>query len=269
MTLGDRIGQGRTAEVYAWGDGHVVKLFREGLEEAAEHEAAVTRAVCEAGLPAPAVEGVVEVDGRSGVVFARIDAPSMLWRMPSQPWLILRWVRIMADLQAAFHAHSAPGLPSQKDKLRPGIEAAERLPRETRLEILRRLDGLPDGDAICHGDFHPDNILLCPSGPIVIDWGGASSGDPAGDVGATSMLLKAGEPMPQTPRRRTIEWLRRAFVRLYLRRYCRRTGVSRAAVAAWELPRAASHLSWCNDAEAVPLMALVEERLAGNEEGHR
>ncbi|WP_308495210.1 hypothetical protein [Micromonospora purpureochromogenes] len=32
------------------------------------------------------------------------------------------------------------------------------------------LDGLPDGDRLCHDDFHPGNVLLAVDWTAVIDW---------------------------------------------------------------------------------------------------
>jgi len=48
----------------------------------------------------------------------------------------------------------------------------------------------PDQLAICHGDFHPNNILAA-AGKItgVLDWPGFAVADPAFDVGCTLMLM--------------------------------------------------------------------------------
>ena len=42
-------------------------------------------------------------------------------------------------------------------------------------------------------DLHPLNVLMGPSGPIVIDWTNASRGDPWVDVAVTWALIVAGE----------------------------------------------------------------------------
>ncbi len=57
MTLGKPIALGRTAEVYPWADGQVLKLFRPRWgKQAAEFEARIARAVYAAGLPARPLE---------------------------------------------------------------------------------------------------------------------------------------------------------------------------------------------------------------------
>jgi hypothetical protein len=75
-------GQGRTAEIYAWGTNQILKLFRSGWPlAAAEQEAQISRTVHELGLPVPATAGLIEVEGRHGIVFERIDGPSMLQQL--------------------------------------------------------------------------------------------------------------------------------------------------------------------------------------------
>ena len=63
--MGAPIARGRTAEVFTWKDGQVLKLFFDWVPPVwVETEAKVSRLVYEAGLPSPAIEGLVEVNGR-------------------------------------------------------------------------------------------------------------------------------------------------------------------------------------------------------------
>ena len=83
---GELLARGRTAEVFVWKDGQVLKLFLEKYPaEQVAYEARVTGAIYKAGLPAPAVGGVVEVDGRRGIIFERVDGPSMLQVLRYRP----------------------------------------------------------------------------------------------------------------------------------------------------------------------------------------
>ena len=69
-------------------------------------------------------------------------------------------------------------LPSLRDLVRTKIEVAADLPAELADFALEKLDALPDGDRLCHGDFHPGNILLGGDGPAVIDWTDAPAATP-------------------------------------------------------------------------------------------
>jgi len=38
------------------------------------------------------------------------------------------------------------------------------------IEGRRKIADLPTGLSTCHGDFHPGNVLLGKTGPMLIDW---------------------------------------------------------------------------------------------------
>ena len=79
------IGRGRTAEILAWGDGRAMKLYVEGSSrEYVAREALVSRVVARLGLPAPAVydaptpDGLYDIGGRLGILYERVDGPTMM-----------------------------------------------------------------------------------------------------------------------------------------------------------------------------------------------
>ena len=61
-SLGKPIALGRTAEVYAWEEGQVLKLFLDWFSaDRVEYEAQIAGPVHASGLPVPAVGDVVEI----------------------------------------------------------------------------------------------------------------------------------------------------------------------------------------------------------------
>ena len=63
-----------------------------------------------------------------------------------------------------------------------GITRTTLLDEPQRQILLNGLREMPDGHHLCHGDFHPRNVLGEASHPIVIDWPNVCCGDPAADV---------------------------------------------------------------------------------------
>lgn len=262
---GDLIGIGRIAEVYAWGDDQVLKLFRpEYPLRWAEHEAEMGRAVYAAGVRAPAVGEVIEVDGRGGIVYERVDGPTLLHAVGDKPWTLLRAARQLAALHAQMHGCTAGSLPAQRDNMRGSIQNSQQLSDDVKARLLAHLDTLPDGDAICHGDFHPDNVILTARGPVTIDWITASRGDPLADVARTTILfLSGGLPAsadgPQNLTARLLLRLRRMYYWIYIRHYCRLRSVSREAIEPWLPIQAAIRLNeQVLDDERERLLAWVE-----------
>ena len=262
MDKGEMLARGRTAEVFAWKDNQVLKLFLEDWPvDSVEHEAQVTGAVHKAGLPAPAVEGTVEVEGRLGIVLERVDGPSMLQVLTSKPWRIGKLARTLAELHAAIHSCEMPELPSLREELGRGIREVE-LPEETKEAVLRHLEQLPDGNIICHFDFHPDNILMSSRGPVVIDWSNPRRGDPLADVASCSLLLRLA-PLPQFMAGQwLINLLRARLHSIYLKRYLQLRPSSRKQIAAWELPLVTSRLLDNIPEEKALLLAFIEKTLS-------
>ncbi len=260
---GTRVGVGRTAEILAWGDGRVLKLLFEGLpKRMAEEEARATGRLHELGLPVPQVEGVVEEQGRHGIVFERIQGPSMLSRVTRFPWPVTRMARVLADLHGSIHRHRVPELPPLHATLDRRIREAPGLSVEEKGEARDALRELPDDSAVYHGDFHPGNVLLAPQGPIVIDWIDAHRGHPSADVARTILLLRLGELPEGTKRRWLIDALRRRLQKAYLRRYRMVRGISEIELEAWLLPVAAARLADGIPEERRRLVQMVRERLA-------
>ncbi len=72
------LAEGRTAEVFAYGEGRVLKLDRPEWNGLSVFEATVLEALADAGIGVARPHGTVTVDGRSGVVLSRVDGPSLL-----------------------------------------------------------------------------------------------------------------------------------------------------------------------------------------------
>lgn len=263
MIKGARIAEGRTAEIFAGGNGHILKLFRSWCPRTwAEQEFRIARAVKQAALPVPAVLDVVEVDGRTGIIYERIAGPSMLREFLSKPWRISRYACMLAELHAAMHGRQVSELPPQRLRLERKIQAAK-LPAAVKGAALSALGALPPGDALCHGDFHPDNILMSPNGPIIIDWPDATRGNPLADVARTLLLFRLGELPPATPHRWLLDLGRTATYRIYLTRYVKLRGVTASDIDAWRLPVAAARASEEIAEERPRLTVFIDALLRG------
>lgn len=266
---GQLLGQGRTAEIYAWGSDRALKLYYAGWPAAvAEYEAQVSQVVATLGPPTPAVDGVLAIDGRTGVLFERLVGPSLLHLVAAQPWTLRRAVRTFTDLHLTMHAHvvTASDLPSQRERLARQIaEASDHdVSDRVRAAALRRLERLPEGNALCHGDYHPDNVLVTRRGPIIIDWGSASRGHPLADVAQTELLLRIGEPPAlRSQLQRGLLASARTYVRrTYLRRYLWRRPARGQELAVWRLPIAVARLGEGILEERPKLLRLIAKEMA-------
>ena len=160
------IAVGRTAEVFAWDDGHILKLYRDWCPANwVEDGLKIGRIVQSAGLPVPAIGDIVDIEVRRGVIYERINGVSMLDDFKRQFWSVQRHARTFAELHAAIHNCVVPvDLPSLKDGFANSIRNTPNLPRDLRDSVLRQLDTMTDKVQLCHGDFHPGNVMLTARG---------------------------------------------------------------------------------------------------------
>jgi aminoglycoside phosphotransferase (APT) family kinase protein len=153
-----------------------------------------TDAVREAGGPAPKVLGIETIGGREVSIYERISGPSMWDAVVEAPRDAPAYGRELSAVQAQIFAVPPPlSIPTQLTRLSCKIRNAARTVEASLIEVLAMLERRAPRSVLCHGDLHPKNVILSPTGPVAVDWFDASRGDPAGDVARTSLLLMGAE----------------------------------------------------------------------------
>jgi Ser/Thr protein kinase RdoA (MazF antagonist) len=178
------------AEVFAYGDGLVVKLDRPEWSGVSAFESDVLEKAAAAGLPVARSHGVVTIDGRCGVVLDRIDGTSLrelLNRQPGEPEVLARAEQFVR-LQQAINATAIDGFPDLVTRV--GDELTQSgLDEPLAGELAELLAALDDGQRrVCHFDFHPENVLVALDGWVVIDWLAVAVGPPVADLARTLIL---------------------------------------------------------------------------------
>lgn len=215
---GKPIAYGRTAEIYAWEDGKIIKAYLpEFSREDAAYEAKIAASVQAAGIACPHFYGLTEFEGRPALVYERIAGATMAERVFKAPWRIPQLARRMARLHYQMHQPLIEAeLPTQREKLTGRIAHSEIIPADLKNALLERLATLPDERRLCHGDFHPGNILTTPQRDLTIDWIDVSIGHPLADLARTTILLLGTAATNSNP---FIKWVVRWFHAIYLKEY--------------------------------------------------
>jgi aminoglycoside phosphotransferase (APT) family kinase protein len=237
------IGAGKEAEAFARGP-NVLKLYRSSAPKASAFREAAALAVAGAlGLPVPEVLEVGRFGGRWGIVMTRAAGPAFAEAMASAPEAVPVHLAAMARLHRRLHDQPGTRLPSLRARLAADIARAEFLRIAHRRRLVEGLAALAGTDRLCHGDFHPWNLLGPPEAPVVIDWLDAACGAPEADACRTHVLLHPVWP---------------DLARDYLAAYAAAGGAAPEVVLAWRPFVAAARL-----AEGVPeveaLVAMAEE----------
>jgi aminoglycoside phosphotransferase (APT) family kinase protein len=177
------VGTGRTADVFERGSREVLRRYRAPRDT--ELEVAAMEHARGHGYPVPTAQALSDTE----IVMERLEGPTMLDDLGRRPWRIGRHARTLASLLHRLHE----------------IEAPAWLPTP-----------FGDGEALLHLDLHPDNVMLTPRGPYVIDWPNAARGPAGGDAAHTWLVLACSSPTTGAYRQALSAGGRRIFLRYFL-----------------------------------------------------
>jgi aminoglycoside phosphotransferase (APT) family kinase protein len=215
----------------------------------AQREAVIQGFCADRGYPCPRVLATLapgELLALPVQVMERVPGITMLAALQRRPWLLDRHVALLGTLHARLHALPVDGFPVA------GEGAADQAWR--RLRLVHRVvegDDPPDGldaalgrvealvprladgagrPAVCHGDFHPLNVLVEGREAQVIDWTDAGLGDAHGDVARVLSVLRAVPAgTPGAAGTALMRVVAPRMTRVYLRSYGRAAAAAGAA----------------------------------------
>jgi tRNA A-37 threonylcarbamoyl transferase component Bud32 len=261
------LAKGTTADIYDWGPSHVLKLF---LERSPGHanEVAASRIAHKASLPVPEViDGLIEVSQREGIVLERVDGPTMTEYLRELPEKAERCARQAAELQARIHSTEVTDLPFLVEILTWSINQTNRLDENIRKAVLDVLNGLPARETLCHNDFYPNNIIMSPRGPVVIDWAIGASGNPLADHARTWLISRmwlGNLDEMEAPEHVQLMWQR--FWDTFFQRYDELLPSSLEDFNDWQIVAATASLVWDRSvASAKQRVSFVKAALFGAE----
>jgi uncharacterized protein (TIGR02172 family) len=245
------IGQGRTAEIFEINKDKVVKLFRKEFPlSLIENEFKISKKLRNENLPIPNVFELTKIENRTGIIYERIDGKTMMEIISKNPWRTKTEARRLAELHKSIQIPIESVIPSQDSLIRSNIQENELLSERIKTNLIDYLDKLPQDKILCHGDFHPDNVIISKNKFFIIDWMSATLGNPLSDVARTSVIFKFGI-IPEHESRIKIEiinFIRKKYYTEYIEHYLKISHLNKVMIENWEIPVAAARLS-----EKIPL----------------
>ncbi|MBX4262229.1 phosphotransferase (plasmid) [Clostridium estertheticum] len=190
MNYGKIVGVGNTATVYEWKESKVIKLFYQGYpKEAIEKEFHNAKAISNMDFEKPKVYEIVFFEERIGIIYDKVEGESLLdWVMRTGD--VQQCALYMAKLHKAITQNRISNVPNFKEFLKCNILNVISTDSKKREEVLKMLDNLLDGNTLCHGDFHPGNILIAEGHTMVIDFMNVCHGNFLYDVARTVFLVE-------------------------------------------------------------------------------
>ncbi|MED2185974.1 aminoglycoside phosphotransferase family protein [Bacillus wiedmannii] len=220
MNLGNPIAKGNTAEIYLY-DTEVVKLFNEYLPDTESmNEAKKQKYAYSCGLSVPNVFEVTKIKNRQAIIMEYEKGDSMGDLLLNNLNEAKHYINICVNEQKKIHAIrvNTDEIESMRERLERQIKSVHKLDEKQKESILNKLYSIKFEPRLCHGDFHPFNLILSEKNVNIIDWVDASSGDIRADVFRTYLLYAQSY----------IE-----LADMYLQIYCRNTDLTRDEIFQW------------------------------------
>lgn len=245
MTIGKQIGQGRTAEVYEIKNNKILKLFKpEVPKQAIDYEYNISKMLYNNGFPVVNTHQLITHNDRLGIVYDRFYGITMLRGVTLKPWTLYKQAKKLAELHFKVHKEIDFDMRSYKDKLIGHIQETHLLDTPCKEKIIAYTNKLPNGNKLCHGDYHPDNVLFNNGQYVVIDWMTATKGDSLADVARTILMLRYVSIPDHTSK--VQQYLHRLFTKIllnqYIKNYVKISGATIEDINMWKLPVAAARL---------------------------
>ena len=184
------LAEGRNAEVFAYGDGRVLKLDRPEWTGLSPFEGEMLELLAGAGLPVARSHGAVTVDGRSGIVLDRIDGvPLSEVLAAAEGAEVEQLAERFVELQWRLNAPRCPGSRRWSRVFGSSSTPPSTTPASAPSCWPGSMSSTTARWVVLHYDFHPDNVLVTPEDRwVVIDWLTVAAGPAPADLARTLVL---------------------------------------------------------------------------------
>lgn len=182
------IGKGNTAEVFEYESNKVCKLFFEGYpREYVELEFHNSKEMYEHNIRIPKPYEIITLNNRTGILYEKIIGKTLLNIMIENKENVEVYLNIFTNLHKDILKQHTHNIIPYKIYLTTMLKNRG----ITTNDILEKINLLPEGDCLLHGDFHPDNIMVMSDDtPVIIDFMNVCSGPALYDVARTYFLIR-------------------------------------------------------------------------------
>lgn len=243
MELDRIISLSNTKTVFRSG-GDCVKLFGNEFKKSdVLNEALCQARVEETGLNVPKIKEVTVVDGKWAIVTEFIKGDTLERLVAARPEKADEYLNVFVDLQISYQQKTCPLLSNAKDKLIAKIKKSD-LAATEKCGFYMKLEDMPYGEAICHGDYNLSNVIISESGkPYILDWSHVTVGTAEIETARTYVLFKLSKDLDYSEK--------------YLEIYLQKSEKSREEIMRYVPIIAASQLYAANERERAILKNLL------------
>lgn len=190
------MARGGEADIYDLTNGKILRVRRRTKGRTFEEEKALLGHLLSSGIRVPAIYENLSIEGKPAQVIQKIYGRTMSERIQRSPFSLLKEAELLARIHInLLQIKPQSNMTSLEEMFTYFVNSAV-IPKELLNFIEKIFYELSPGQSVCHGDFHPGNILVEENARYIIDWSGAYSGNSLSDIAHTYLLLRRAPLMP-------------------------------------------------------------------------
>ncbi|QVK18552.1 phosphotransferase [Mycoplasmatota bacterium] len=217
--IGKLIGDGGTAKVYEYGDNEVIKIFKNHVSDyAIDKEESINLTLNNLMLFNPLYKGKIIYNNKTALIYEKAEGKLLADFLFED--LENDYSYIFANIHYSIHQNKIDGLPVQKNIYKWYIDKTNESMENIAFNMNDLLQTLTDDYTLCHGDFHPLNVIVDNKTDkySIIDWNGANIGSYILDVGWTYLTMIS--PYINNVYGEEVYNIVKIFSENYLKHYC-------------------------------------------------
>lgn len=221
MELTNKIAERKNKEIYVE-DGKVIKLFVETHPKSNILNEALNQSRVEEGsnLNVPKLVEVTKIGNRWALVSEYIEGKTITELLRENPEQEDKYLNLFVDVQLEILSNKVPLLNRIKEKFRRKLDNATNIDENTKYELLQRLEGMKNHEKLCHGDYHPSNVIIQEDGTVyIIDWSHVTQGNASADAARTYLLFSIDG--------------QEELAEKYLNLFSEKSGIEKSSVQRW------------------------------------
>lgn len=177
-------------QLFDYGEGRFVKLFDKNIrKEDIKREFDNTLLVNQLTDRVVEAEEMIELEGQIGIVYKKYEGQTLLFTLEGDPSKLEDVAELFADIHHEFHQLKGMGLRTQRAYYEEHINRCKELLEDEKKQLIDSIDDLPDGDTLCHGNYHLNNVLIGDEYHIM-GFSNTYAGHPMSDVAKACIILE-------------------------------------------------------------------------------
>ena len=182
--------QGGEADIYDIDEDRILRVMRSADSKSIDNEKRILPIMAAHNVSVPTVYEYIEVDGRPAEVMQKISGGTMLEHMTRHPLTMIKENKRFAKLHVQLLSIASDCDIYTRESNFDYLKSQPLLIAKELFDFVMKLfSELPKGKNICHGDFHPGNILIQDGRDYIIDWSGACLSRDISDIAHTYLLM--------------------------------------------------------------------------------